>query len=241
MSIASSTGHDPKGPKPPIAWIGGKYYLAKWIIEQMPEHRVYVEPFGGMANVLLKKHPSQVEVFNDLDGRVANFFRVIRDKDSFSEFTRRCELTPYSREEFNRVCDMPEPDDPVDRAHWFFVRCRQARGGMGSGPITPNAWAASTRTRRDMPEPVSKYLSAIDGLSAVADRFRRVVVEQLPAVELIQKYDGSDVLLYCDPPYPRSTLSGRSKPLYGHDMTDAEHAALLRILCECQSKVLIIR
>ncbi len=239
MNKASTTWLAPKSPKPPIAWIGGKYYLAKWIIEQMPDHRVYVEPFGGMANVLLKKRNSEVEFFNDLDGRVVNFFRVIRNDEQFTEFTKKCELTPYSREEFNQVCDQPEPSDPVDRAHWFFIRCRQARGGMGSGPITHNAWATSTRTRRKMPEPVSKYLSAIDGLPAVADRFRRVVIEKLPAIELIRKYDKPDSLFYCDPPYPHSTLSGTGKALYGYSMTDADHVSLLSTLRDCKGKILI--
>ena len=153
-----------KGPDAPIAWYGGKHYLARWIIEQMPEHRVYVEPFGGMAGVLLKKEPSEVEIFNDLDGRVVNFFRVIRDRELFEEFKLRAELTPYSREEFQILCDTSEPTERVQRAWWFFARCRQARGGTGMGRLTPNAWATSTRTRRQMPEPISKYLSALDGL-----------------------------------------------------------------------------
>ena len=239
MNQTMETWYDPKGPKPPIAWIGGKYYLSKWVIEQMPVHRVYIEPFGGMANVLLKKHPSEVEYFNDLDGRITNFFQVIRNSSTFEEFQRLCELTPYSREEFKNVCESEEPTNPVERAHWFFVRCRQARGGMGSGNLTKNAWATSTRTRREMPEPVSKYLSAVDGLIKVADRFRCVMIEQLPAIELIRKYDSSDALFYCDPPYPRSTLSGKNKPLYGCDMSDLEHECLLSTLKLCKGKVLI--
>ena len=239
MSVETPTWFNPKGPKAPIAWFGGKYYLARWIIEQIPEHRVYIEPFGGMANVLLKKQLSEVEVFNDLDGRVVNFFRVIRDHTSFHELKRRCELTPYSREEFSKLCETPEPNDPIGRAWWFFVRCRQARGGLGLSKITKKAWATSTRTRRQMPEPVSKYLSAIDGLEAVADRFRHVVIEQMPAIELIKKYDKPDVLFYCDPPYPGSTRSGGRADMYAVEMTDTEHEGLLKTLNTCASKVMI--
>ena len=239
MSVGTPTWFNPKGPKAPIAWFGGKYYLARWIIEQMPDHRVYIEPFGGMANVLLKKQPSEVEVFNDLDGRVVNFFRVIRDNSSFQELKRRCELTPYSREEFSKLCEVPEPKDPIGRAWWFFVRCRQARGGLGVSKITKNAWATSTRTRRQMPEPISKYLSALDGLEAVADRFRQVVIERMPAIELIKKYDKPDVLFYCDPPYPGSTRSGGRADMYAVEMTDTEHEQLLEILRHCVGKVMI--
>jgi DNA adenine methylase len=228
-----------KGPDAPIAWYGGKHYLARWIIEQMHDHRVYVEPFGGMAGVLLKKEPSEVEVFNDLDGRVVNFFRVIRDRQQFNELKRRCELTPYSREEFHTLCHTPEPSNPVDQAWWFFVRCRQARGGIGMSRLTPNSWATSTRTRRKMPEPISKYLSALDGLEAVAARFRPVMIENMPAIDLIRKYDGNDVLFYCDPPYPASTRSGRKATTYAFEMTDAQHAELLDMIGQCRGRVLI--
>lgn len=182
---------------------------------RMPEHRVYVEPFGGMAGVLLKKEQSEVEVFNDLDGRAVNFFRVIRDRELFEELKLCAELTPYSREEFQILCETPEPTEPVQRAWWFFVRCRQARGGTGMGRLTPNAWATSTRSRRQMPEPISKYLSALDGLEEVANRFRQVMIENTPAIHLIKKYDGPDVLFYCDPPYPSSTRSGGKADSFG--------------------------
>ena len=231
--------HNGKGPKAPIAWYGGKYYLAKWIISHLPEHRVYVEPFGGMANVLLKKHPSEVEVFNDLDDRVVNFFRVIRDPGKLRELKRRCELTPYSRSEFTALCESPEPVDDVDRAWWFFVRCRQARGGIGMSSITKNAWATSSRTRREMPEPVSKYLAAIDGLVDVAERFRRVVVEAMPAISLIKKYDGPDVLFYCDPPYPAETRHGNKAATYAFEMSIEDHKSLLATLRSCRGKVLL--
>lgn len=227
------------GPAAPIAWYGGKCLLARWIIEQFPVHRVYVEPFGGMANVLLKKHPSEVEVFNDLDGRVVNFFRVLRDAAAFQEMVRLCELTPYSRGEFSANCELPEPSDPVAKAHWFFVRCRQARGGLGMSAITKNAWATSTRTRRGMPEPISKYLSAIDGLAEVADRFRRVVIESLPGLQLITKHDGSDVLFYLDPPYLAETRSGHKAATYAVEMTNREHEDLLNALQVCRAKVIL--
>jgi DNA adenine methylase len=236
---AGNTWHNRQGPSAPVAWYGGKYYFAEWIIGQFPRHRVYVEPFGGMANVLLKKHPSEVEIFNDLDGRVVNFFRVIRDPTSLIELKRRCELTPYSREEFNDLIDMPEPQDSIDLAWWFIVRCRQARGGIGMSALTKNAWAASTRTRRQMPEPVSKYLSAIDGLDTIAARFRHVMFEHLPALELITKYDGPDVLFYCDPPYPGSTRSGGKAATYGIEMDEQAHHKLLTALRQCRGKVLL--
>ncbi len=228
-----------RSPAAPVAWMGGKSLLANWILDHFSDHRIYVEPYGGMANVLLKKKPSEVEVYNDLDKRLVNLFQVIRDPGKLHELQRLCELTPYSRTEFEALVDEKEPSDPIQRAHWFFVRCRQARGGLGSQTLTPNAWATSKRSRREMPEPVSKYLSAIDGLPGVADRFRKVMIESKPALDVLQKYDSDDALFYCDPPYPHDTLAGAKQPLYAVTMTDGDHAELLTVLKSVKAKVVL--
>ncbi len=84
--------------RPPVKWHGGKRYLAKWIIAHFPPHRVYLEPFGGGASVLLNKKPVEVETYNDLDQRITRLFRVLRDQgDGFLEKAR---LIPYSQVEF---------------------------------------------------------------------------------------------------------------------------------------------
>ena len=228
-----------QGPDAPIAMYGGKFYYAQWIIEQMPPHRVYVEPFGGMANVLLKKEQGDYEVFNDADGSIVNFFRVLRDPVQFELFQRLAELTPYSRQAFTELCETPEPTDPVEKAYWFFVRCRQARGGIGMTSITPKAWATSSRSRRKMPEPISKYLSSLDGLPEVAHRFREVVLEHLPALEVLKKYDAPDVLFYSDPPYLPSTRHGGKAAAYNVEMTEADHVLLLQALRQCKGKVML--
>jgi len=223
----------------PFAWYGGKAYYAKWIIERFPEHRVYIEPFGGAANVLLRKRPSEVEVFNDLDERVVNFFRVLRNREQLEELVRLSTLTPYSRADFTELAAMPEPEQPAERAWWFFVRCRQAVGGLGMAKLYPKSWAVSLRTRRGMAEPVSKYLSAVDGLEDVAERFRTVLIERTPAVELIRKHDAPDVLFYCDPPYVPETRHGGMASTYSCEMTVEQHEELLEALRQCRGKAML--
>jgi DNA adenine methylase len=236
---AEASHHAPDAPAAPFAWFGGKSYYAPWIISHFPEHRVYVEPFGGAANVLLAKRPSPVEIYNDLDGRVVNFFRVIRERDSFEELCRRSLLTPYSREEFTRLVVMPEPTDPVGRAWRFFVLCRQARGGIGMSDLTPAAWSTAWRVRRGMAEGPSKYLSAIDGLEEVAARFHTVMIEHRPALEVIAQYDGPDTLHYLDPPYLPSVRHGGRAATYAVEMTIEDHERLLEAVGRCQGKVMI--
>ena len=239
------TGHEPaltgsrKGLKAPIAWYGGKAYYAEWLIDRFPDHRVYVEPFGGAANVLLRKPRSEVEVYNDVDDRVVNLFRVLRDPEQFERLRMLLDLTPYARGEFADLLELPPTDDPVERARRFFAICRQARGGMGMSKLSKNCWAFSRRTRRDMAEPVSKYLSAIDGLADVAARFRTVLIESRPAIELIPRYDGEDSFFYLDPPYMPETRYGKKAATYGHEMTVDEHAALLDAVLQINGKAML--
>jgi len=228
-----------KGLKSPIAWYGGKAYYAEWLIERFPDHRVYVEPFGGAANVLLRKPKSEVEVYNDVDDRVVNLFRVVRDPEQFERLRMLLDLTPYARGEFADLLELPPTDDPVEKARRFFAICRQARGGMGMSKLSKNCWAYSRRTRRDMAEPVSKYLSAIDGLEDVAARLRTVMIESRPAIELIPRYDGEDSFFYLDPPYMPETRHGNKAATYAHEMTVDDHAALLDALLQIQGKAML--
>lgn len=229
----------PGSCRAPFAWYGGKAYYARWLMGLFPDHRVFVEPFGGAGNILIRKRPSEVEVYNDLDSRLVNFFGVLRDRDCFAELVRLSTLTPYSREVFEELAAAPEPEESVQRAWWFFVRCRQALGGLGMSKLSAKSWAVSLRTRRAMAEPVSKYLSAIDGLEDLAERFRSVLIERLPAEELIVKHDRDDVFFYCDPPYvPETRHAGQAKT-YGHEMTLDQHRSLLDRLVDCQAKIMI--
>jgi DNA polymerase-1 len=136
---------------PPLKWHGGKHYLAKRLIDLMPPHLHYVEPFAGGLAVLLAKEPDGVsEVANDLDGRLINFWRVIRNDETFARFQRQVEAIPFSRREWEDAAAVlaDSAADPVARAVAFFVRVRQSLAGRGD-TFTP---LSKTRTRRRMSE-----------------------------------------------------------------------------------------
>jgi len=227
------------GLKAPVAWYGGKSYYADWLIEQFPSHRVYVEPFGGAANVLLRKPPSQVEIYNDIDDRIVNLFRVIRDPKQFRQLRMSLDLTPYARAEFADLLHEAPKASAVERARRFFAMCRQARGGIGMSKLSRQAWATSKRTRREMAEPVSKYLSAIDGLADVADRLRTVLIESRPAIEMFSQYDGEDSFFYLDPPYVPETRHGKKAATYAHEMSVEDHEALLDAILDLRGRAML--
>lgn len=179
-------------------YVGGKTILSDWIIDQLPAHNVYVEPFGGSAAVLLNKPRSNIEVYNDLDGDVVQFFEVARERpDELAEWCRR---TPYSEELHGRwVSEFyagHRPEDPIKRAGRFlFLRYTQFAGKYNSPSgfkrDTPRTFAGDSQVWRQAPERINK----------VCDRFQGVSVQNRDFAEVIDHYDAPDVVFYCDPPY----------------------------------------
>jgi DNA adenine methylase len=210
--------------------------MVKKLIPLVPKHRIYVEVFGGGASLLLAKEPSLVEVYNDLDAGLVNMFRVIRDPDLFTEFHRRVQLIPYSRGEFYRYRELWRSgrglDDPVENAVAFFVLARQNFGGRFG-----NSWGvAVTQSSRGMASEVSSWLSAIDLLPEVAERFLRVQIECLDWRRLLPIYDTEETFFYLDPPYLPST---RKSGQYTHELTDSDHEDLVDALLDLKGKALL--
>ncbi len=227
----------PTPVSPPLKWHGGKHYLARKIVELMPQHIHYVEPFAGGMAVLLAKNPHGVsEVVNDLDGRLTNFWRVLQRRESFEKFQRIVQAIPFSEVEWRESRTWTAelgPDQPIHDAVSFFVECRMSLAGRQDcfAPLS------RTRTRRGMNEQASAWLRAVDGLPAVHARLRRVVILNLPAIDVIRGQDGPDTTFYLDPPYLPET---RSAPdVYACEMTEADHRQLLELLLSVKGKVLL--
>ena len=216
--------------RPPVKWHGGKRYLASRIIEFFPEHRVYLEPFGGGASVLLNKPPVEVETYNDLDRRISRLFEVLRDQGE--AFIGKVRLIPYSQIEFERAAKYPDNATDLDKAICDFVRWRQSFGGKGQ------SWSYTTgRARGGMAGDVNAWWTAIEGLPGIIDRLRRVQIICQSAFDAIPRFDHKEGLIYCDPPYVHSTRA--DKKVYHTEMTDDEHRALAGLLKRCKGKVIV--
>jgi DNA adenine methylase len=220
--------------KSPIKWHGGKYYLARKIVERMPAHLHYVEPYAGSLAVLFEKEPEGVsEVVNDLDGELANFWRVLRHEETFSRFVRLSQATPLSEHLWRECYQEDDERDDVEKAWAFFVKCRMSF----SGRQREFSGITKKRTRRGMNAETSAWLSSVEGLDAVHARLKRVLILSRDALDVIRGQDGEGTLFYLDPPYLQETRTAKS--VYRHEMSEAQHREMLSSIRACKGGVMI--
>lgn len=216
--------------RPALRYHGGKWRLAPWIIRQFPAgHDVYVEPFAGSASVLFRKERSPIEVLNDLDGDVVNFFRVLREQKN--ALINAISLTPFAVEEWK--LSMEPSHDPIEKARRFYVRCYMNRAGGTAQWLS--GWRRQKVFTRELNGAANMGSAAVsfaktEHLYDVADRLRGVFIESIEAIEVIQRYDTPRTLFYLDPPYVHETRSKWAGKSYRHEMTDDQHRELLVLL-----------
>jgi DNA adenine methylase len=185
-----------------------------------------VEPFGGGAAVLLAKSRSSVEVYNDLNGDVVNFFAVLRERPN--ELISRLLLTPYSRSEYQHLLQewhVQRPVEPVDRAYeWFCLQDQSFNSKFNSG-------FSSSKARND----ADPWASRPGKLYEVAARLRGVIIENLDFADIIPRYDSPETVFYIDPPY----IGCRSDYYPGFKLSDDDHRRLAILLNEAKGRILV--
>lgn len=214
-----------------IKYPGAKWAIAEWIIGFLPEHRSYLEPFFGSGAVFFRKARSDIETVNDLDGEVTNLFRCI--KEDPERLAREMLFTPYSREAYEYAFRKARPRNRYDRAARLLVKCNMGHGFRSTGERV--GWKNDV-AGRERAYAARAWSELPDEIVAAGERLREVQIECRPAVDVIQRFNHSDVAIYCDPPYAQSTRRGRQ---YRMEMTDDDHLELLDVLKKHQGPVLI--
>lgn len=213
--------------KSPITWVGGKFYLASWIISFFPEHRHYIEIFAGALHTLFAKTRSWLETVNDLDGGLVNFWMVCRDQPD--ELIRKLDHTPYSRTLYYQWKGqaMPE-DDPVEwAARWYFLNGAAVNSFQGGG------WSYTRHPTTVHVPPPSRFRRRVDRLLPACDRLAEVQIECRDFRVIIERFgDDEDNFLYCDPPYPDCQW-------YKHNFTEEDHRDLAELAKAAQAKIMI--
>ncbi|MDR3159716.1 MAG: DNA adenine methylase [Zoogloeaceae bacterium] len=219
-----------------FGWYGGKFSHLDWLLPLLPTCRHYCEPFAGSGAVLLNRESSLIETYNDIDGDVVNFFRVLRDRHE--ELVRAIALTPFSREEYHQaIYGSAHGIGDVERARRFYIKARQTRTGLAQ-TASLGRWANCKDTSRaGMSGVVSRWLGGVDALDDIACRLIRVQIENRPAVDMIRLYDSPQTLFYCDPPYLHATR-GDAKA-YGFEMDEGQHREFAEAVNACESMVAV--
>jgi len=193
----------------PIKWVGGKSRLRKQIIPILPKHTCYVEPFAGAAWVLFGKPASDVEIINDIDQELVNFFRIVKEKPE--KLIEAFEWELVSRAEFERLAnlDLSSATD-IQRAHRFFYIIM---GGWG-GELNYPRFATSISDGGHGNRLIGALKTLRKRLEPVHERLRTVIIENLDWRECIDRYDRPGTVMYIDPPYPGNGAN------YFHNMRD---------------------
>ena len=223
----------PRVKSHPLVWFGGKYWLGKDIELYTPLHKVYVEPFAGGAHVFFRKERSDVEVLNDMDSGLYNFYRTLIFPKLFKKFELMATLSPYSREQYEDCqANWDKYDDPVERAWAWYINHCQAWNGMPD-----KSWGITTdKSRGGIAESVADYLSTVKRLPQTYERLKGVQLEHEDFAWVIKKYDSPETWFYADPPYVWDT---RSSGVYNCEMFDLDHVDLVDLLLDIQGMCLL--
>ena len=217
----------------PIKYFGGKGTMFKNIIQHFPtsnSYDTYIEPFGGSFSVGLKKEPTSIEIYNDLEQNVYSLYKVLSDPDLFKEFKSRCDLVIYSEDlRIDFKDKLKDNLSLIDRAFYFFYVNRTSHNGVGGILL-------NMVVRRKMSKSVSDFLSSVDRLPELHQRLSKLIVLNRDGVDLIEKYNTPNIFIYCDPPYEQST---RTSARYKVDMDNQTHIRFLNSVITSRAKILI--
>lgn len=208
--------------------------MVRKLLKHVPSHREYVEVFGGAASLLFAKTPAKVETYNDIDGDLVNFFRVIQREETFEKFYRLVALTPYSRQVYYEAVEALKTEtDPIERAYLFWIVARFSFAGMWGRAI---GMVVTSSSSRNMAATTASFLSSIELLPQIHARLQRVQIENKDWRELMDMYNGRDTFFYLDPPYVQDTRIDGS---YRYEMTNEDHRELVEKILNFPAKIMI--
>jgi DNA adenine methylase len=204
-----------------------------WLLPLLPECRHFIDVFGGSAAVLLNREPSPIETYNDLNGKVVNFFKVLRDTPN--ELIEALLLTPYSKKEYDEAWFNAD-DGAMEQARKFFIRTQQSIWAAGAQDKV-KGWAASIRdSRQGKSEKIQKWMNAINGLPEVVRRMSNVQLECRDYKFILSKYDDKECLFYLDSPYD---MFFRSSSPYEFDFINQDFFEMQYHVKNAKAKVAI--
>lgn len=219
--------------RPVLRYFGGKFILAKWIISNFPEHRTYVEPFGGAASVLMQKPISYAEVYNDIWDEVVTLFRVLRDSEKAKILEEKVKLTPFARSEFKLSYE--PTDDEIETSRRLLFRSFAGFGSNSCNPFSSTGFRSNVN--RPSSTPCHNWRDFYQEIESFTNRLKDVIIENQSYEKILEKYDSDDTLFYIDPPYVSETRNKRHA--YVFEFSDEQHLQLLLQVKSLNGKVIL--
>jgi DNA adenine methylase len=205
--------------KTPIKYYGGKQQLADQILRLIPPHKVYVEPFIGGAAIFFAKPASEIEIINDINNEIVNFYEVLqRDFPALQSMINISLHSRKMREHAWVVYKNPDVFDSVKRAWAFWILANMSFGSKLNGGYGYDVTGKTTQTFNGKKDMFTEQL---------AIRLQNVQIECYDALKIIRSRDTKETFFYCDPPYPDTDQ--------GH--YDGYSSADFRELLEALSKI----
>lgn len=210
-------------------YLGGKFYLLDELLKLIPEHRIYVEPFGGSGKLILNKEPAYIEVYNDYNKHIANLFYVVTFK--FDEFFEKVNRLVFSKEIYKKIVEELENTElkelgDVDIAVKTYFKLNATFAGQQKSKAFKGLPFTRSYSRQ--------LFKNIDLLPEIHGRLKNVIIENLDFKKLIKKYkDIEDAFIYLDPPY------FGAEHYYSVKFTTEDHKALLDLLKNSKAKWLL--
>lgn len=212
-----------KSAKPIFKSYKGRNHVAKWILEHFPDKykdMCYIEPYCGGANLLLLKERSLTEIINDKNESIVSIYQCLRDEPK--EFIRRLSHYKYCEETFEKAKKKIDQEDYLEKSIVEYVLKKMSKAELKNSFSNANSL---------------DWKKSIQELHDISHRLEEVFIFNKDAIEIIDTFNSSNALLYCDPPFLYENKS--SKKVYSSDMETEIHINLSHALNSFKGKAII--
>jgi DNA adenine methylase len=224
------------GIRPAVKYHGGKYRIRQWILDQLPKHKIYMEPFGGTASILLNKKPSPIEIYSDCEYSIYNLMKILRD--SSENFIKEIQKIKYEKSQYLEMRTIYRSNefkslDSLKQAVITYSVRRMSRGGLGG----TFCWSKRMYAGGRIPAEIHGWNTMLKELPKISERLKGVEIIHDDWKSVVQKYDNENAVAYLDPPYPETTRV--FKTAFLKEMTIKEHTEMIKFLRKAKSKILV--
>ena len=214
-------------------WYGGKIRMLEKLEALIPEHKIYLEPFVGSGALALNHIRSPVEIVNDLDGNIANLFRVMADREMGKELISRLLNVPYDRKLFNVVREEQKNNfigyNSIEKAVLTYIMISQSFNATRSS-FSKGGYASTELYHQDL----------LNNLPKVYERLEHVKIFNVDALDLLSCYvDNGEVFAFLDPPYRHDLRGKNANRVYKCEMSETQQIKLLKIIRNSTAKILL--